>query len=150
MHATGLGLRCRVRVRLFFAVLIVLAFAALQYWWLPPDGFFSGDSGTKYLQARAVVEHGPLRPWIDGPSLDVDRALRWQEPFLLPTNGHLVGEFSWLLAVLTAPFLRVLGLRGLYVMPALSLAVIFLAASSMGRTLGQRWGGMWSGWCAVL
>jgi hypothetical protein len=139
-----------MRLRLVSALLIVLAYCALQYWWLPPDGFFTGDAGTKYLQARAVVAHGALRPWIDGPALDVDTALRWQEAFLLPVNGHLVGIFSWLLSILTAPFLAFFGLRGLYVIPALSVAIVFLAASSLGRSLGQPWGGAASGWCAVL
>jgi len=132
------------------AFVIVLAYCALQYWWLPPDGFVTGDSGTKYLQARAVVAHGPLHPWVEGPALDVDTALQWQEPFLMPVKGHLVGVFSWLLSILAAPFLAVFGLRGLYVIPALSVAMIFLAASSIGRSLGQPWGGLASGWCAVL
>jgi hypothetical protein len=132
------------------ALAIFLAYAALQSWWLPPDGFFSGDAGTKYLQARAVVDHGPLRPWIEGPSLALDPALRWHEPFLLPRGGHLVGVFSWLLATVTALFLALFGLRGLYVVPALSVAVMFLAACAIGRAAGQRWGGMLTGWAAVL
>jgi hypothetical protein len=139
-----------MRLRLVSALVIVIAYCALQYWWLPPDGFFAGDSGTKYLQARAVVVHGPLSPWVDGPALDLDTSLRWQEPFLMPVKGHLVGVFSWLLSILAAPFLAIFGLRGLYVIPALSVAMIFLAASSIGRSLGQRWGGVASGWCAVL
>src|SRR5258708_2899009 len=138
------------RFRLASALVIVLAYCALQYWWLPPDGFCTGDAGTKYLQARAVVAHGALHPWVDGPALDVDTALRWQEPFLLPVRGHLVGVFSWLLSILAAPFLAVFGLRGLYIIPALSVAAIFLAAASIGRSLGQPMGGVATGWCAVL
>lgn len=139
-----------MRLRLFSSILIVLTYAVLQYWWLPPGGFFTGDSGAKYLQARAVVTHGPLHPWIDGPGLDVDTALQWQEPFLLPVHGHLVGVFSWLLSLLTAPFLAAFGLCGLYVIPALASAAIFLASSSIGRSLGEPFGGLASGWCAVL
>lgn len=138
------------RHRLAAALVIVAAYAALQHWWLPADGFLSGDSGTKYLQARAVVERGPLTPWVEGPALDLDPSFRWQEPFLLIRKGHLVGVFPWLFAVLTAPFLRLFGLPGLYVLPALSMAVVFLATSAIGRALGQPAGGAWSGLIAVV
>lgn len=139
-----------MRVRLVSALAIVLGYAALQYFWLPPDGFFAGDCASKYLQARAVLTNGPLTPWIEGPALDIDTALRWHEPVLIPRDGHLVGQFSWIMPLLGAPFLGLFGLRGLYVVPAIATAVTFLAAASMGRTLGQRHGGLWSGLCAAL
>ena len=44
------------------ALLIVAAYGAIQYWWLPPDGFLTGDQGAKYLAARAVLQNGPLHP----------------------------------------------------------------------------------------
>ena len=140
----------RGRTILLSALAIVAAYAALQYWWFPPDGFLTGDQGTKFLEARAVLQNGPLHPWIQGPGLDVDTARRWQEPFLMRQGTHLVGVFPWLFAVLTAPFLGIFGLRGLYVVPALSVAATFIAASRIGRDLGQPHGGVWSGWCAVL
>lgn len=139
-----------MRLRLLSALVVLLAYGALHYTWLPADGFFSGDSGTKYLQARAVVEQGPLTPWIEGPALDLDPTLRWREPFMLPVNGHLVGIFPWLFALATAPFLWLFGLPGLYVLPALSMVVVFLATAAIGRALGQPAGGAWSGWLAVL
>lgn len=132
------------------AVAVVALYAALQYWWLPPEGFLSGDQGAKFLQARAALQHGPFHPWIEGPSLDVDTELRWQEPFLMRHSGHLVGVFPWLFAALTAPFLGLFGLRGLYVLPALSVALLFVASCRIGRGLGQPAQGVWSGWCAVL
>ena len=137
-------------LRLLCAAMVVAGYVAMQRVWLPPDGFLSGDSGTKYLQSRAVVSHGPLTPWVDGPSLDIDTALVWQEPFLLRRNGHLVGEFPWLLPTLTAPFLALFGLPGLFVVPAVSAAMVLLAASAIGRRLGQSAGGLWSGACALL
>jgi hypothetical protein len=132
------------------AVAIVLAYGALQYWWLPPEGFLTGDQGAKYLQARAVLQHGPFHPWVEGPGLDLDVEHRWQEPFLIHNGDHLVSLFPWLLSVFTAPFLWLFGLRGLYVVPALSVAITFGAACRIGRRLGQPGRGIWSGWCAVL
>ena len=138
------------RLRLLCAVIIVIGYAAMQRFWLPADGFLTGDSGTKYLQSRAVVMHGPLTPWVEGPSLEIDTARVWQEPFLLRRGDHLVGEFPWLFPTVTAPFLWLLGLHGLFVVPAVAAAGVFLAASALGRRLAQPAGGMWSGGCALL
>jgi hypothetical protein len=139
-----------VRTRLLAVLAILAGYGLLQSFLLPADGFFAGDCAAKYLQARAVLANGPLRPWIEGPAIDDETALQWREPVLLVRRGHLVSQFSWLMPLLGAPFLGLLGLRGLYVIPAVAIGVIFLATSSMGRTLGQPAGGAWSGWCAVL
>jgi hypothetical protein len=132
------------------ALLIVAAYAAIQYWWFPPDGFLTGDQGAKYLQARAVIQNGPFHPWVEGPGLDLDPEHRWQDPFLIKNGDHLVSLFPWLFGILTAPFLWLFGLRGLYVVPAISVAVTFLAACRIGRALDQPRAGAWSGWCVAL
>src|SRR5258708_17793985 len=109
---------------------IVGFYAALQSV-APPDGFFSGDQGAKYLQTRAFALQGPLRPGIEVASRDVDPELRHQ--ILENRGGQLIGVFSWLLPMLTAPFFAILGVRGLYVVPVLSVVVVVLAAAALGR-----------------
>jgi hypothetical protein len=126
-----------------------LFFVVLHSLVLPPHGFFCGDQGAKFLQARAFAIHGPLNPAIDVRAVDLDPGYRYQEPILRIRQGRLVATFSWLLPMLTAPFLILLGLRGLYVIPALSVVVIFLAAAALGRRLGQGCG-LWTAWAAVL
>jgi hypothetical protein len=128
------------------AAAIALFFVFLHTAILAPDGFFSGDQGAKYLQARAFAEH-PLNPGVDVLSRDVDPGFHYQ--ILANRQGRLVATFSWLLPILTAPFLRVLGTRGLYVIPMLSAVVIFLSAASLGRRLGVG-NGLWTGWTVVL
>ena len=59
---------------------IALFFVWLQLVVLPADGFFSGDQGAKYLQARAFAERGPLQPGIEVLSRDIDPDFRYQEP----------------------------------------------------------------------
>jgi hypothetical protein len=136
----GVHLAVSVSAILFF-------FAALQFI-APPDGFFSSDQGPKYLQARAFALQGPFRPGIDVASRDVDPGFRYQ--ILLESHGgQLVGVFSWLLPMLTAPFLAMLGFRGLYVVPALSVVVLFLAAAAFGRRLSGG-DGLWTAWIVVL
>ena len=115
---------------------------------LPPDGFVTGDQGSKFLQARAFADKGPLDPGIDVRARDLDPAYRYQEPKLKARRGRLVSEFLWLLPLTTAPFLALAGLRGLYVVPAIATLVIFIAAAALGRRLGEG-RGIWSGWIAV-
>jgi len=136
------------RAHLSAAVLLAWC-ACLQLFVFVPDGFFTGDQGTKLLQTRATLLHGPLHPWIDALSRDVDPGWRHLDPLLLvrADNGRLVGLFPWALPTVTAPFYRQLGLYGLYVVPALAMAIAFGAAVRLGRALGTS--GLISGWCAV-
>src|SRR5262245_18925020 len=142
-------MRSRVQSLGWSAAAIALFFVLLHAIVLPPEGFFCGDQGSKYLQASAFAEHGPLRPDIDVLSRDLDPDYRYQEPILRNRGGRLVAGFSWLLPLLSAPFLRLLGLHGLYVVPALSAIAIFLAAADLGRTLGVG-NGLWSAWTVMI
>jgi hypothetical protein len=128
------------------AAAIALFFVFLHTAILSPDGFFSGDQGAKYLQALAFAEH-PLNPGVDVRSRDVDPEFHYQ--ILANRQGRLVATFSWLLPILTAPFLRLLGTRGVYVVPVLSAVAIFLSAAALGRRLGVGTG-LWSAWVVVL
>jgi hypothetical protein len=116
-------------------VAIAVFFAAMHLLVLPPDGFVTGDQGSKFLQARAFAQHGPLDPSIDVLARDIDPDLRRQEPKLKNRRGRLVSEFLWLLPWLSAPFYRALGMQGLYVVPGLAVIVIFLAAAALAGAL---------------
>jgi len=131
------------------AVLIALFFIAMHALVLPPDGFVTGDQGSKFLQARAFADHGPLDPSIDVLARDIDPQYHRQEPKLKNRRGRLVSEFLWLLPLMTAPFLHVLGLRGLYVVPALSVLAIFGASAALGRKLGDPTG-LRTAWTVLL
>jgi hypothetical protein len=118
------------------AAVFALFLFALQTFALPPHGFFSGDQGAKYLQARALADH-PLDAGIDVRSADIDPRFEFQEPILRTRRGRLLAEFSWPLPVLTAPFLALVGFRGLYVVPALSAVAIFLCCAALAAPLGR-------------
>jgi len=130
-------------------LLIALFFAAMQCFVLPPDGFVTGDQGSKFLQTRAFAANGPLNPSIEIAARDIDPDYRHQEPKLKNRRGRLVSEFLWLLPLLSAPFFAALGMRGLYVVPALSAIVVFLAAAALGRRMGEP-SGVWTAWVAVM
>jgi hypothetical protein len=139
-----------MRVWVSVAALLIF-YLCLHALALPPDGFVAGDQGTKLLQTQATLAHGPFSPWIDGPSQDLDTRLQYQEPFLIRREGsdHLVGVFPWILPALTAPLYWLLGFSGLYVVPAVSIGVTFIAAQRLGQKLGTPARGLWSAWCAV-
>jgi hypothetical protein len=118
-------------------VLLALFFLAVQILILPAHGWVTGDQGSKFLQTRAFAEQGPFNPAIDVRARDIDPEYHRQEPKLKNRRGRLVSEFLWLLPLVTAPFVRVLGMRGLYVVPALSVIAIFLAAAALGRRIGD-------------
>ncbi|HEX6465175.1 MAG TPA: hypothetical protein VFZ98_11995 [Vicinamibacterales bacterium] len=131
---------------------ILLFFAALQLV-APADGFFSGDQGAKYLQTLAFAEQGPFNPGIRVASADLDP--QYEHQILENRGGQLVGVFTWLLPLLSEPFFALLGMRGLYVVPAFAAVAIFLACAWLGRLLSADRGtpndqGLGVAWAAVL
>jgi hypothetical protein len=139
-----------VRSRTAWSVIVLAIFyAALHLFVLPPAGFFCGDQGPKYLQARAVADHGLGSPWIDGPFRDLDPDFRYiMAGTMRRPDNRVVSAYPWLLPVLTAPLLKAIGLYGLYLIPALSVIVLFIAARNLGRKLGVG-SGLSSAWTAV-
>ena len=135
--------------RLGSIAVLAAGIAVLQAAMFTPYGFFSGDQGSKYLQARAFATHGPLQPGIDVRSRDLDPEYRHQEPKLKNRRGRLVSEFLWLLPLASAPFVALFGLWGLYVVPALSVLAVLWIAMTIGRRLDARHG-VQIGWTAVL
>ena len=133
----------------FSLIVLGLFFLLAHVLMLPPQGWMTGDQGSKYLQARAFATQGPWNPAIQVASRDLDPQYVYQEPKLKNRRGRLVSEFLWLLPLLAAPFLRVLGLQGLYVVPALSVMAIFAAAAALGRRLGDD-RGIRTAWTVLL
>ena len=130
-------------------VVLILFFAGVQVFLLPPEGWVTGDQGSKFLQTRAFAAHGPLDPGIDVLSRDLDPDYRYQEPKMKNRRGRLVSEFLWLLPLITAPFYLVFGLRGLYVVPALSVIAIAIAAAVLARHLAAA-RGTWLAWVVIF
>jgi hypothetical protein len=75
------------------AVVLILLFAGLQMFVLPPEGWVTGDQGSKFLQTRAFAANGPLAPGIEVLLRDLDPDYRYQEPKMKNRRGRLVSEF---------------------------------------------------------
>ncbi len=104
-----------------------LVMATLGIGWLavslPPDGFFSGDSGLKLIAAFNAIDH-PLRPFaLDLPEI-ARRPVRYVDTMVVvhDDHGHVIQ--SPLFPVLSAPLIASLGLRGAYALPALAFIVL--------------------------
>jgi hypothetical protein len=118
-----------------------LVMATLGIGWLavslPPDGFFSGDSGLKLIAALNAIDH-PLRPFaLDLPEI-AGRPVRYVDTMVVvhDDHGHVVQ--SPLFPVLSAPLIAGLGLRGGYVLPALAFIVLLPLLNVMRRHAAPR------------
>ncbi len=110
-------------------VLVVTLAAGLR-----PDAFYSGDSGIKLLATRAALQH-PSHP-LDIPLPVIGEApTQHVEPFLVVHDQHAHAITSPIFPIMSAPFLAVFGLRGLYVIPALSFLLAIVACVALARAL---------------
>jgi hypothetical protein len=99
---------------------------------LPPDGFFSGDSGLKLIAAFNAIGH-PFRPFeIDLPQL-AGQPVQYVEPMIAVHGGHAHVIQSPLFPVISAPLIGILGLRGAYVLPAVAFIVLMPLLNAMRR-----------------
>ena len=104
---------------------------------LPPDGFFSGDSGLKLIAALNTIDH-PLRPFaLDLPEI-AGRPVRHVDTMVAVhgDHGHVIQ--SPLFPVVSAPLIASLGLRGAYVLPAIAFIVLMPLLNVMRRHAAPR------------
>ena len=119
----------------------IAAVTALVLAWLasalPPDAFFSGDSGVKLIATLEAIAH-PTRPFeTDLPQVGA-RATRFTDPMVVPHDDHAHVLQSPLFPPLTAPLVAAFGLRGAYVWPALAfVALVPLLASARRHLLPE-------------
>jgi len=123
------------RARWAAAALLAVALAGLAALGAPPEGFFSGDGGVKYLEVRAVLEHGPLDPWIAWPGAELDPGLELAPAFLVPRRGRLLGVFPYLYPLLVAPLLAALGGAGLRLVSAAGVGVALALAWALAAAV---------------
>ena len=99
---------------------------------LVPDGvYFSGDGGLKALLAQQLSE-GIFRIDLIPPDLQwvselwKDGLYPYEEPFVYYLNDHYYITFPYPFSLITAPFHRFLGDRGLYIIPLVSTWIIWI------------------------
>jgi hypothetical protein len=103
--------------------------------------FFNGDGGIKFLLARQFAT-GDARLDLDLPAPEWAREL-WTQgmypfhpPFVYERGDLHYAQYPIYFPLLTAPFYRLLGFRGLYVIPTLALIIHWIAFRSLCVRLG--------------
>lgn len=100
---------------------------------LPDDAvFFSGDGGIKYLLAQQYLKE-KLGPALELPMAHEDTASLWNRglypfgpPFVYEVEKQQIVSFPMYFPLISSPFLKAFGWRGLYVLPAISVLLIWL------------------------
>lgn len=95
-----------------------------------PDVFFSGDGGLKYLVARqinsgnsAVMLHPEGVEWVQ--QIWDKGFYPFKPPFVYEQGGNKIVSFPPFFQWLTAPLLKLFGNAGLYIIPAVSLLLLW-------------------------
>jgi hypothetical protein len=101
------------------------------------------DAGLKTLLAQQFSEgrlHADLRlpaePWVQ--ALWERGCYPFPEPVVYNLDGRRMVRFPFVFPLLTAPFVRLMGLRGLYVLPLLGAWLVWLTFLRACRALGVR------------
>lgn len=117
-------------VGLILVVSIVSVWLAAE---LPPNAFYSGDSGVKLIAALNAIAH-PTRPFeIDLPTIN-GRPVPYVESFFSVHDQHAHALQSPVFPVVSAPFVAMFGLRGAYVLPLISFVALL---PLLARVAGQ-------------
>lgn len=104
---------------------------------LLPHGFVSGDQGVKLVATFNAIAH-PRRPdQVDLPKV-AGQPVDFVDRFFRVHGDHAHALQSPLFPVLTAPLVALLGLRGAYVLPAVSFALLLPVAAAISRALALR------------
>ena len=108
-------------------LIVVTAVAAAGIGWLaaslPPEGFYSGDSGLKLIAARSAIDH-PRRPVELDLPISGGKPMPYVDPMVELHEGHGDVLQSPLFPVISAPVIAVFGLRGAYVLPAIAFVAL--------------------------
>jgi hypothetical protein len=127
------------------AVAVVWLMAGLR-----PDAFYCGDSGVKLIAARNAIRH-PERPLaVDLPRVGSRAVAGALDPFFVAHGDHAHAVQSPLFPVLSAPLLSLFGLRGLYVLPALSFVAWLPLIAVLRRQLAPEASPVMAGVVAAL
>ena len=108
-------------------LIVVIAIAAAGIGWLaaslPPEGFYSGDSGLKLIAARSAIAH-PTRPFeVDLPTSG-GKPMPYVDPMVALHEGHGDILQSPLFPLISAPAIAAFGLRGAYLLPAIAFVAM--------------------------
>ncbi|MBN1268966.1 MAG: hypothetical protein JXB04_05220 [Kiritimatiellae bacterium] len=123
--------------------LSALALVALVYLvclaLFPHEGLWIADNASRFLQMRAFMLTGNAACAIPWPGAEFDPAFEFQPlppPFAVVRDGRLLSQYSPVFALVSAPFFRLFGYSGLYLLPLVSSLVMLAGLAAIAGQLG--------------
>jgi len=126
------------RTVVLFAGLVTAAYA-LSLFLMPRDGFWSGDSGCKFLQLQGILRTGEFSIAWPGQRLDPEFAfVPLRKPFGHVVDGKLYAQYSPVFALASAIPYRLVGFGGLFLLPFLAGLATLPAVWRIAAHLSER------------
>ena len=125
--------------------LLSLIYLAIAWFYLPPDSIWSPDEGAKLLQTKSLrLQDGGLMLDIEylGEPIDPGLTFALSDPvrdLLSVVDGRLTFERLPVFTLASLPFYKLLGMRGLYILPALFGALAALITTFLLDRPARRW-----------
>ena len=114
------------------------------------DGFFGGDPGVRFIAALEAAAH-PSRPFeVDVPAVGGVAEPAFMEWQFTPHGNHAHALASPLFPILIAPLIALMGPRGAYVIPAVSLVLLVPVMTAIAGRLQVRGPRSLPGWAIAL
>ena len=111
-------------------ILVGILFSVYLQGQVPEGIYFSGDAGLKALLSQQLAKGDfrfdlipPAETWIH--NLWQDGLYPYEEPYVYNVAGKYFITFPYTFSLITAPFYALFGYRGLYLIPLLSLWIIW-------------------------
>ncbi|MEQ1727452.1 MAG: hypothetical protein ABL982_03650 [Vicinamibacterales bacterium] len=105
---------------------------------LRPDAFFVGDPGVKLIATRAALQTPSTPLDVPLPHIGHDAVPHVEPFFWVHDNTHAHAVTSEVFPLLSAPLLASVGVRGLYILPALGFIATLAACAWLGFILDER------------
>jgi hypothetical protein len=130
-----------MRKSVFALALVATIYAALAFYVLPQDAFFSSDEGLKLIQVQNFMRKGWTDFTLDYPGRWLDPELHFvpiNNPPALIRDGNVYSVYPVFFPLLATPLFSLLGYAGLYVIPVLSGLVTLLLTWQLARLMDMR------------
>ncbi|HET9481758.1 MAG TPA: hypothetical protein VFP98_08380, partial [Candidatus Polarisedimenticolia bacterium] len=131
---------------IFAAIAMSVVYAGLAVA-IPPEAFFSGYEGVQWLQTDSIIRHRWTSLAVDPPGGDLDPEARFLPPFLVEKQGRIRSIHPAFMPLLASLPYAVAGMRGMYLIPAISAILCLVAATSLARSVLPP--GTPGGWAAL-
>ena len=126
-YSTSLARKYNLPLLLILGGILFSLYLQLQ---IPTEVFFSGDAGPKLLLTKQFASGNfhvdldlPVEPWVR--NLWASGLYPFDPPFAYSIDNRYYIQYPFPFPLITAPFYRLFGWRGLYIIPLISTWIIW-------------------------